>query len=543
MSNAIARVRKPLNEQVPAYLPNSPEKTALKARLAELRQSTLEIPLIIGGKEVRSGKTATCIVPHDHGHVLATYHMAGEKETAMAIDAALAAGKAWADMPWEHRLAIFLKAADLIGGPWRATLNAATMLGQSKSVFEADADAACELMDFFRYNSYFVRQILEEQPETAPGMFNRMEYRPLEGFVFAVTPFNFTAIGGNLPTSPTMLGNTVVWKPASAAVYSNYQVMRLLQAAGLPDGVINFLPGSGAAVGPLAMAHPMLAGIHFTGSTAVFNQMWRTVGENAGRYRSYPRIVGETGGKDFLFAHPSADPTDLVAAIIAGGFSYQGQKCSATSRVYLPESLWADIRPRLIEETAGIKVGDVADFTHYMGAVIDRTAFESIKGYIDYARASDAAEIVAGGSCDDSVGFFVAPTVIVTTDPRFKTMQEEIFGPVVTVYVYPDKAFDEALGLCAATSAYALTGSIFARERAAIVEMERRLRDCAGNLYINDKTTGAFVGLQPFGGGRASGTNEKVGSRQNLTRWTSPRTIKENFRPANDYRLDLMQEP
>lgn len=416
------------------------------------------------------------------------------------------------------------------------------MLGQSKTVYEADADAACELMDFFRYNSYFASRIFREQPESVPGVCNRMEYRPLEGFVFAVTPFNFTAIGGNLPTSPAMLGNTVVWKPASTAVYSNYQVMRLLQAAGLPDGVINFLPGSGGSVGPLAMQHPMLAGIHFTGSTAVFNQMWRTVGENAGRYRSYPRIVGETGGKDFLFAHPSADPDTVVAAIIAGGFSYQGQKCSATSRVYMPASLWPKVKPKLIEEIAAIGVGDVADFRNYMGAVIDKKAFDSISGHIHFAQKADSAEIIAGGTCDDQTGFFIQPTIIVTIDPRFKSMQEEIFGPVVTIYVYPDTNYEEALTLCETTSAYALTGAIFARDRGAIVDLEKRLCYSAGNLYINDKTTGAFVGLQPFGGGRASGTNEKVGSRQNMSRWLSPRTIKENFLPATDYRLELMRE-
>jgi 1-pyrroline-5-carboxylate dehydrogenase len=540
--NAIVNIDKPKNEQVPGYLPGSPEKLALKKRLAEMASSEIEIPLIIGGKAVRSGKTGTCVIPHNHGHVLATYHMAGEKETAMAIEAALAAKKQWACTPWEHRLAVFLRSAELISGPWRHTLNAATMLGQSKSVYEADADAACELMDFLRYNSYFARQIIEEQPTTAAGVLNRMEYRPLEGFVFAVTPFNFTAIGGNLPTSPAMVGNTVVWKPASTAVYANYQVMRLLQEAGLPDGVINFLPGPGHAVGPIVMDHSQLAGIHFTGSTAVFNQMWRTVGEKAGQYRSYPRIVGETGGKDFLFAHPSADAEALVAAIIGGGFSYQGQKCSATSRVYLPESLWKEMRSRLLDEVATIKVGDVSDFQNYMGAVIDRQAFNSISEYIAYANAAEDAEIVAGGGCDDSVGLFIQPTLIVTTNPHFKTMHEEIFGPVVTIYVYADADYDETLTLCESTSAYALTGAIFARDRSAIVEMEERLAYSAGNLYINDKTTGAYVGLQPFGGARASGTNEKVGSKQNISRWLSPRTIKENFSPASDYRLALMQE-
>lgn len=542
MTNAISHISKPTNERVPDYLPGSFEKKALKAKLAELQQSTIEIPLIIGGRAVYTGRTGTCIIPHNQSQVLASYHMAGEKETALAIETALTAKKQWENTPWEHRLAVFLKAAELISGPWRSTLNAATMLGQSKSVYEADADAACELMDFLRYNSYFARQIFESQPDSVPGVFNRMEYRPLEGFVFAVSPFNFTAIGGNLPTSPAMLGNTLVWKPASTAVYSNYQVMRLLQAAGLPDGVINFLPGPGSVVGSQVMTHPMLAGIHFTGSTAVFNHMWHTVGVHAGRYRSYPRIVGETGGKDFLFAHPSAEVDELVAAIIGGGFSYQGQKCSATSRAYIPASIWPAVKTRLIEQVASIQVGDVADFTNYMGAVIDQPAFDSIKGYIDFARQADDAEIVAGGACDDRVGFFIQPTVIVTTNPLFKTMQEEIFGPVVTVFVYADKDYEGALALCESTSNYALTGAIFARDRAAIVDIEKQLCYSAGNLYINDKTTGAFVGLQPFGGARASGTNEKVGSKLNMTRWVSPRTIKENFRPSNDYRLDLMQE-
>jgi 1-pyrroline-5-carboxylate dehydrogenase len=383
---------------------------------------------------------------------------------------------------------------------------------------------------------------MEEQPDSVPGAFNRMEYRPLEGFVFAVTPFNFTAIGGNLPTSPAMLGNTVVWKPASTAVYSNYQVMLLLQAAGLPDGVINFVPGAGSAVGPNVMKHPMLAGVHFTGSTEVFNQMWRTVGNNAGCYRSYPRIVGETGGKDFIFAHPSAEVDILAAAIVIGGFSYQGQKCSATSRVYIPKSLWPKVKPRLVEQIATIRVGDIADFKNYMGAVIDQHAFDSITQYIDFARQSDEADILIGGTGNDSSGFFIQPTVIVTTNPYFKTMQEEIFGPVVTLYIYADEDYDQAVSLCESTSDYALTGAIFAHDRNAIVDLEQRLRYSAGNLYINDKTTGAVVGMQPFGGGRASGTNEKVGFKHNLIRWLSPRTIKENFLPSKNHKLGLMQE-
>lgn len=542
MSNGVYRILNPQNEKMLGYLPGSEERRGLKARLAELREAAVEIPMIIGGREVRSRRIGRCIIPHDHARVLATYHMAGEAEVRMAVQAALDAGRAWAETPWDHRLAVFLRAAELISGPWRHTLNAATMLGQSKTVYEAEADAACELTDFFRFNSYFLRQILEEQPESVQGILNRMEYRPLEGFVFAATPFNFTAIGGNLPGAPAVSGNTVVWKPASTAVLSNYYVMKVLEAAGLPDGVINFIPGPGSEVGPAVLAHPMLAGVHFTGSTAVFQEMWRTVAGNLDGYNGYPRLVGETGGKDFAFVHPSAEVDALIPALVAGAFSYQGQKCSATSRVYLPESLWPGVRPRLLEAVAGIRMGDPADFTHYMGAVIDRPAFEKIYGCLRFVRESDKAEIVAGGECDDAGGFFIRPTVIVTQDPGFRTMREEIFGPVLTVFVYPDGDLEKALGLCAATSRYALTGAVFARDRAAIVAMERRLRHSAGNLYINDKTTGALVGCQPFGGSRMSGTNDKAGSRLNLLRWLSPRAIKENFNPPRDYRFGLMRE-
>lgn len=542
MSNYVVPIEKPQNEGVLSYLHGSVEKAALKAKLGEMQQDTLDIPLIIGGREVRTGMTATCVVPHRKSHVLATYHMAGKEEVALAIDAALEARKQWERVPWEHRLSVFLKAAELVSGPWRQVLNAATMLGQSKTVFETDAEATCELADFFRYNSFFVRRILEDQPRTERGVLNRLEYRPLEGFVFAVTPFNFTAIGGNLPTSPAMLGNTVVWKPASTAVYSNYQVMRLLQTAGLPDGVINFVPGPGSTVGPLVMQHDLLAGIHFTGSTETFDHMWRTVAGNIERYRSYPRIVGETGGKDFLFAHQSADVEAVITAVIAGGFSYQGQKCSATSRVYIPESLWGRIKPELLEKVEGLKVGDVSDFSVYMGAVIDQAAFDSIREYIEFAKSSDEAEILAGGTCDDCEGFFIQPTVILTTNPEFKTMQEEIFGPVVTVYVYAEQDYEQVLDLCASTSKYALTGAVFAQDRQALMDMETRLSYSAGNLYLNDKSTGAFVGMQPFGGARRSGTNEKAGSIQNIMRWVSPRTIKENFLPPTNHLLDLMRE-
>ena len=542
MTNAIYSLEKPINEPIPAYLPGSPEKKKLKKRIAEMRSEVLDIPLIIGGKEIRTGKTGQCVIPHDHGHVLANYHMAGPKEMEMAIESALEAKKTWQHTPWDHRLAIFLKAAELLSGPWRDTLNAATMLGQSKTVYEADADAAAELIDFFRLGSYFIRQIIEDQPGPAQGVSNRMEYRPLEGFILAVTPFNFTAIGGNLPSSPAMAGNTALWKPASTAVLSNYYVMKLLEEAGLPAGVINFVPGPGSVIGPIAMSHPMLAAIHFTGSTAVFNTMWRTIAENVDKYRSYPRIVGETGGKDFMFAHESADVEALSTALISGAFSYQGQKCSATSRAYIPESIWPQLKALLLSQLATIKVGDVEDFTNYMGAVIDRTSFDNIKSYIDYARESSEATIIAGGTYDDSKGYFVDPTVILTTNPHFKSMEEEIFGPVLTLYVYDNADYEKTLDLCESTSAYALTGGIFAQDREVIIEMEKKLYYAAGNLYINDKTTGSIVGLQPFGGARASGTNEKVGSRQNLSRWMSPRVIKETYNPSKDYRLPHMQE-
>ncbi len=542
MSNAIYQIPKPTNEKLLSYLPGSDEKKRLKKRIAEMKAAPIEIPLIINGKEIRTGRTGTCIIPHNHSHVLATYHMAGPKEMEMAIDAALEAKKEWESTPWEHRLAVFLKAAELLSGPWRETINGATMLGQGKTVYEAEADSACELMDFFRFGSYYVREIMAEQPGAMPGVFNRMEHRPLEGFILAVTPFNFTAIGGNLPSSPAMAGNTAIWKPSSTAIYSNYYVMKLLMEAGLPAGVINFVPGPGSVIGPIAMAHPMLAGIHFTGSTATFRTMWRTVAENLENYRSYPRVVGETGGKDFLFAHTSADREAVVHAIIGGAFSYQGQKCSATSRVYLPQSIWPDIKEGLIRETADLKPGDVEDFTNYMGAVIDRTSFNNIKSYIDVARESSEADIIIGGQCNDDIGYFVDPTVIVTTNPHFKTMEEEIFGPVVTIYVYADDDYEEALDLCESTSPYALTGGIFAQDRLAIAAIEKRLTYSAGNLYINDKTTGAFVGCQPFGGARASGTNEKVGSKHNISRWMIPRSIKENYNPPKNYRLPLMQE-
>lgn len=543
MNNAIYTLEKPANEPILKYLPGSPDKKRLKKRIAEMKAEVIDIPLIIGGKEIRTGKTGQCVIPHDHGHVLANYHMAGPEEMALAIESALAAKEAWQHTPWEHRLAIFMKAAQLLSGPWRDTLNAATMLGQSKNVYESDADAAAELADFFRLGSYFIRQIIEEQPwPTNDGVSNRMEFRPLEGFIFAVTPFNFTAIGGNLPSSPAMAGNTAIWKPASTSVLSNYYVMKLLEAAGLPDGVINFVPGPGSVIGPVVISHPMLAAIHFTGSTATFNTMWRTIAGNVDTYRSYPRIVGETGGKDFMFVHESADVEALSTALLAGAFSYQGQKCSATSRAYVPESLWPKLKEVFLSQVETIKVGNIEDFTNYMGAVINQASFDNIKSYIDYAKESPEATIIAGGTYDDSKGYFVDPTVIVTTNPHFKSMEEEIFGPVLTIYVYQNEDYKKALDLCESTSAYALTGGIFAQDRNAIMEMEKKLFYAAGNLYINDKTTGSIVGHQPFGGARASGTNEKVGCRQNMSRWMSPRSIKENYNPPKDYRLPLMQE-
>jgi 1-pyrroline-5-carboxylate dehydrogenase len=540
--NAIFPLAVPANEPVRAYAPGSPEKTSLKLRLDEMLRETVEIPLIIGGREVRTGDTVRAVCPHDHGHVLATFHQAGAAEVAAAADAARRAWREWSETTWEVRAAVLMRAAELLAGPWRDTVNAATMLNQSKTVHQAEIDSACELIDFWRFNPYFMRVLYQEQPWSHPGVWNRVDYRPLEGFVFAVTPFNFTSIGGNLPTAPALMGNTVLWKPASTAVLSAYYILKLLQAAGLPDGVINFLPGSGSKVGDPVLAHPDLGGIHFTGSTPVFQGMWKTMGDNIAAYRSYPRIVGETGGKNFVFVHPSADPASVVTAIVRGGFEYQGQKCSAGSRVYVPRSLWPRLRQDLADQVGGIPMGSPVDFRNFMAAVIDRNAFERIKGYIDHARASADAEILAGGGCDDTQGYFIQPTVVVTTNPRFKLMTEEIFGPVVTLYVYEDGDLDAAVDLCESTSPYALTGAVFAEDRAAVETLGRRLRHAAGNFYINDKPTGAVVGQQPFGGARASGTNDKAGSMANLLRWTSQRSIKETFVPATDYRYPFMAE-
>jgi 1-pyrroline-5-carboxylate dehydrogenase len=543
MSDAMFDVPYPQNEPILGYLPGSPEKAELKAELKAMAGRQVEIPLVIGGQEVRTGATADCVMPHNHAHVLGRYHKAGEKEVKAAIKAAAKAKKAWAATPFQHRAAILLKAAELLAGRRRALLNAATMLGQSKNAFQAEIDSACELIDFWRYNPHFAQQIMSEQPDSSAGCWNMLEQRPLDGFVFAVTPFNFTSIAGNLPTAPALMGNTVVWKPASSAVFSAWYIMQILREAGMPDGVINLVPGSGAAVGDPVMASGDLGGIHFTGSTGVFNSMWKQIGDNIGAYGCYPRIVGETGGKDFVFAHPSADVDALVAALVRGAFEYQGQKCSAASRAYVPECLWKEVRSKLLAAVESIVMGDITDFRTFMGAVIDRHAYESIKGYIDRARkARGKARIIAGGGCDDSKGFFIEPTVIQAKDPLFETMVEEIFGPVLTIYVYPEKELLKTLRLCDTSSAYALTGAVFAQDRAAIIQMKDELAGTAGNFYINDKPTGAVVGQQPFGGSRASGTNDKAGSYLNLIRWTTPRTVKETFDPPRAYPYPYMSE-
>jgi 1-pyrroline-5-carboxylate dehydrogenase len=542
MISSVLSVPVPRNEPVRDYAPGSPEKKSLKAKLAEMLAQEVEIPVIVGGKEIHTGITTKAVCPHDHGHVLATCHQAGPKEVEQAIGAAREAWKTWSVMPWEARASIFLKAAELLAGPWRNVLNGATMLNQSKNVFQAEIDAACEVVDFFRYNPHFMRFIYEQQPNSGPGVWNYVECRPLEGFVFAVTPFNFTSIGANLPSAPAMMGNVVLWKPASSALLSAYYTMKLLEAAGLPEGVINLVPGRGRQVGDPVMASPDLAGLHFTGSTGTFQDMWRTIGNNIASYRTYPRIVGETGGKDFVFVHPSADPAAVATALARGAFEYQGQKCSAASRSYIPASLWPKVKELLLAQVAEIRMGDPLDFRNFMNAVIDRASFDSILTYIEYAKNSKEAEILCGGTGDASKGYFVQPTVVLTVNPKFKLMEEEIFGPVLTIFVYEDRKLDETLGLCESTSPYALTGSIFARERSAILKAAERLRHAAGNFYINDKPTGAVVGQQPFGGSRASGTNDKAGSILNLLRWTSQRSIKETFVPPVHLAYPFMGE-
>ncbi len=540
-AHGIFRVPEPHNESVLGYEPGSAEREELRRRLDELSGERLEIPLVIGGKDVLTGDTFEAVMPHERSHVLGDVHKGGAAEVDRAITAATDAWEDWSRTPWEDRAAVFLRAAQLLAGPWRQTLNAATMLGQSKTAHQAEIDAACELIDFWRFNVQYMTRIYEEQPISSPGVWNRLEYRPLEGFVFAVTPFNFTSIAGNLPTSAALMGNTVVWKPASTAAVSAHFLMQLFEEAGLPPGVINLVYGSGAAVGDPALASEHLAGIHFTGSTPVFQGMWKTVGDTIARYRNYPRVVGETGGKDFIVAHPSADAEALATAILRGSFEYQGQKCSAASRVFAPASLWPQVRERVAAEIGDMKMGDVADFSNFVGAVIDASSFATQKEAIEEAKAAGGtASIVAGGSYDDSHGWFVQPTVIETSDPDFRTMKEELFGPVVTAFVYDDSRYDETLDLVDKGTTYGLTGAVFARDLDAIDKTRDRLRYAAGNFYVNDKPTGAVVGQQPFGGARASGTNDKAGSMWNLIRWVSPRTIKETFVPPRDYRYPFL---
>ena len=536
----IFRVPPPANEPVRDYAPGSPERASLQVRLEQMKAERPELPLVIGGEDVTTGNVREAVMPHDKDHVLADVHQGGAAEVERAVKAAADAWEDWHRVPWEERAAVFLRAAELLAGPWRDTLNAATMLGQSKTAHQAEIDAACELIDFWRFNPWFMTRIYEEQPISSAGIWNRMEYRPLEGFVFAVSPFNFTAIGGNLSASPALMGNTVIWKPASTAMLSAYYTMRIFQEAGLPDGVINLVYGSGKDIGDAALASPDLAGVHFTGSTAVFQGMWRDIGANIAQYRSYPRIVGETGGKDFIVAHPTADADSVATAILRGSFEYQGQKCSAASRVFAPESMWPELQERLVEQVRTIKVGDVSDFSNFMGAVIDASSFKTQKDAIEEARADAKSEVVVGGGYDDSEGYFVEPTVIRTSDPDFRLLREELFGPVVTTFVYPDGKWEETLELVDRSAPYALTGAIFADDREAVLEASDVLRYAAGNLYVNDKPTGAVVAQQPFGGARASGTNDKAGSMWNLIRWVSPRTIKETFLPPKDYRYPYM---
>ncbi|UCE42907.1 MAG: L-glutamate gamma-semialdehyde dehydrogenase [Candidatus Aminicenantes bacterium] len=540
--NAIVKVPRPSNEPIFSFASGTPERASLKAQLKKMLGETVEIPLIIGGKEVKTGNLADCRCPHDHNHLLAQYHKAGPEEIKMAVGEAKKAWKDWSEMDWVSRASVFLKAAELLATKYRDILNASTMLGQSKTPHQAEIDAACELIDFYRYNPYYMKQIYAEQPDSVGDSWNYVEYRALEGFVFAVTPFNFTSIAGNLPTSPAMMGNVVLWKPASSAVYSAYFCTQLWKEAGLPDGVINFIPGPGRYVGDPVLEKEDMAGVHFTGSTAVFQGMWKTIGGNIMNYRSYPRIVGETGGKDYVFVHASADLEITATALVRGAYEYQGQKCSAASRAYIPQSLWPALKERLVDQVKTIKMGDINDFSMFMGAVIDKAAYDSIVEYIDYAKSSSEAEIIVGGGYDDSKGYFIEPTVVLTTNPKFKLMEEEIFGPVLTIFSYPENEYAKTLQLCDTTSPYALTGSIFANDRKAIEVASKALRHSAGNFYINDKPTGAVVGQQPFGGARGSGTNDKAGSYLNLLRWVSARTIKENLNPPGDYRYPYMDE-
>ncbi|MGD0710606.1 MAG: L-glutamate gamma-semialdehyde dehydrogenase [Bacteroidales bacterium] len=541
MNNTVFKFDEPKNEKIYDFSSSCESRAKIQAELEKQSRQEIEIPLIIDGKEVRTGKTAKVTMPHNHKHVIATYHMAAEKDVQMAIAAASKAKKEWLELSWVERASITLKAADLLSIKYRFLIDSATMLGQGKGVYQAEIDAACEVIDYMRYNAYFASEIYSNQPKSGFDQLNRMEYRPLEGFIFTVSPFNFTAIASNLNMSVVLMGNTTVWKPASTALLSNYYLMKIFQEAGMPDGVINFIPGSGSMIGNMALQHKDLGGIHFTGSNATFNSLWRKVGENLETYKSYPRIVGETGGKDFIFVHQSADAQEVATAIIRGAFEYQGQKCSAASRAYIPKSLWKEVKERVVGMAEEIKVGDVKDFSNFMNAVIDEASYNNIMGYIEKVKKSNDAEILTGGTGDKSVGYFIRPTIIHTTDPKFFTMQEEIFGPVMTIFVYDDKDYEKTLHICDETSPYALTGAIFSRERYAYIQACRILRYAAGNFYINDKPTGAMVGLQPFGGARGSGTNDKAGGPLNLLRWTSPRTIKETFVPATDYKYPYMK--
>jgi 1-pyrroline-5-carboxylate dehydrogenase len=538
--NGNRRVPPPVNEPVKTYAPGSTERDSLKDRLRSMAAERADIPLIIGGQEVHTGELAQSVMPHNHRHVLAQWHRASADNIDQAVNAAQVAARDWANWAWEDRAAVFLKAAELLATTWRSTLNAATMLGQSKTAFQAEIDAACELIDFWRFNPHYAQSLYDEQPLSDRTMWNQLDYRPLEGFVYAVTPFNFTSIAGNLPTAPALMGNTVIWKPASSSMLSAYYIMKLLEEAGLPPGVINFVPGDAGLISDKLLSHRDLAGVHFTGSTAVFNNMWKTIGASMSRYKSYPRIVGETGGKDFIVAHQSADPVALSVAIARGGFEYQGQKCSAASRVYVPESIWPEVRDRTVAIMKDIRVGDITDFRNFMGAVIDKKAFTKISEYLEHGRKN--ANVVAGGVARGEEGYFIEPTLIETKDPAYRLLCEEIFGPVVTVHVYPDSKWEETLRIVDQTSPYALTGAVFSRDRQAIRETALILRNAAGNFYINDKPTGAVVGQQPFGGARGSGTNDKAGSKLNLVRWISPRAVKETFSPATDYRYPFMAE-
>ena len=541
MNNSIFSFPLPANEPVKGYLAGSPERIAIDAELKRQSKTVVEIPLIIGGKEVRTGNIGKVVEPHNHKHVLATYHKAGEKEVKMAVEAAMKAHKAWGETPWRTRAAILLKAADLIAGKYRALINAACMLGQSKNMFQAEIDSACELIDFLRYNAAYASEIYAMQPKCAPGQINSMEYRPLEGFILAVTPFNFTSIASNLNMTPVLMGNTTVWKPSTTALLSNYYVMKVFMEAGLPAGVVNFLPGPGAVIGKVALASPDLGGIHFTGSSATFYGLWKSVGMNIDKYKTFPRLVGETGGKDFIFVHPSADPEAVANAAFCGAFEFAGQKCSAASRMYCPKSLWAKVLKGMKERCAAVKMGDVMDPENFVNAVIDEPSFDNIAKAIAYAKRSKDAEIVIGGTCDKSVGYFIQPTVILAKKPDFKTMAEELFGPVLTVYVYEDKNLEKAIELCNTTSPYGLTGSVFGQDRIACDDICNKLRYSAGNFYINDKPTGAVVGLQPFGGSRASGTNDKAGSSFNLMRWVTSRAIKETLVSPTSWKYSYMK--